>query len=236
MDERYDFAKFREIIRRLRAPGGCPWDREQTHKSLRPCLMEEAAETAAAIRIYEQTGNPDNLCEELGDVLLQVMMHGQIAEEEGIFTLDDIIDGVSRKMIRRHPHVFGDVQVDGSDEVLKNWDDIKRMEKKEQPWHQASELREIPEELPAMAWAQKVLKKADKLYGNVDSMEESVGRLRQRLEELGTVEDAGRETILSDMMLDLVNISRLQKVNAEQALADKVANVIDAYENELNFS
>lgn len=236
MDERYDFAKFREIIRRLRAPGGCPWDREQTHKSLRPCLMEEAAETAAAIRIYEQTGNPDNLCEELGDVLLQVMMHGQIAEEEGIFTLDDIIDGVSRKMIRRHPHVFGDVQVDGSDEVLKNWDDIKRMEKKEQPWHQASELREIPEELPAMARAQKVLKKADKLYGNVDSMEESVGRLRQRLEELDTVEDAGRETILSDMMLDLVNISRLQKVNAEQALADKVANVIDAYENELNFS
>lgn len=236
MDERYDFAKFREIIRRLRAPGGCPWDREQTHKSLRPCLMEEAAETAAAIRIYEQTGNPDNLCEELGDVLLQVMMHGQIAEEEGIFTLDDIIDGVSRKMIRRHPHVFGDVQVDGSDEVLKNWDDIKRMEKKEQPWHQASELREIPEELPAMARAQKVLKKADKLYGNVDSMEESVGRLRQRLEELDTVEDAGRETILSDMMLDLVNISRLQKVNAEQALTDKVANVIDAYENELNFS
>lgn len=236
MDERYDFAKFREIIRRLRAPGGCPWDREQTHKSLRPCLMEEAAETAAAIRIYEQTGNPDNLCEELGDVLLQVMMHGQIAEEEGIFTLDDIIDGVSRKMIRRHPHVFGDVQVDGSDEVLKNWDDIKRMEKKEQSWHQASELREIPEELPAMARAQKVLKKADKLYGNVDSMEESVGKLRQRLEELDTVEDAGRETILSDMMLDLVNISRLQKVNAEQALADKVANVIDAYENELNFS
>lgn len=236
MDERYDFAKFREIIRKLRAPDGCPWDREQTHKSLRPCLMEEAAETAAAIRIYEQTGNPDNLCEELGDVLLQVMMHGQIAEEEGIFTLDDIIDGVSRKMIRRHPHVFGDVQVDGSDEVLKNWDDIKRMEKKEQSWHQASELREIPEELPAMARAQKVLKKADKLYGNVDSMEESVGKLRQRLEELDTVEDAGRETILSDMMLDLVNISRLQKVNAEQALADKVANVIDAYENELNFS
>lgn len=236
MDERYDFAKFREIIRKLRAPDGCPWDREQTHKSLRPCLMEEAAETAAAIRIYEQTGNADNLCEELGDVLLQVMMHGQIAEEEGIFTLDDIIDGVSRKMIRRHPHVFGDVQVDGSDEVLKNWDDIKRMEKKEKSWHQASELREIPEELPAMARAQKVLKKADKLYGNVDSMEESVSRLRQRLEELDTVEDAGRETILSDMMLDLVNISRLQKVNAEQALADKVANVIDVYENELNFS
>lgn len=236
MDERYDFAKFREIIRKLRAPDGCPWDREQTHKSLRPCLMEEAAETAAAIRIYEQTGNADNLCEELGDVLLQVMMHGQIAEEEGIFTLDDIIDGVSRKMIRRHPHVFADVQVDGSDEVLKNWDDIKRMEKKEQSWHQASELREIPEELPAMARAQKVLKKADRLYGNVDSMEESVGKLKQRLEELDTVEDAGRETILSDMMLDLVNISRLQKVNAEQALSDKVANVIDAYENELNFS
>lgn len=236
MDERYDFAKFREIIRKLRAPDGCPWDREQTHKSLRPCLMEEAAETAAAIRIYEQTGNADNLCEELGDVLLQVMMHGQIAEEEGIFTLDDIIDGVSRKMIRRHPHVFADVQVDGSDEVLKNWDDIKRMEKKEQSWHQASELREIPEELPAMARAQKVLKKADRLYGNVDSMEESVGKLKQRLEELDTVEDAGWETILSDMMLDLVNISRLQKVNAEQALSDKVANVIDAYENELNFS
>lgn len=127
--ERYTFTEFQEIIARLRAPGGCPWDREQTHESLKPCMVEETAELLAAIGESARTGDDSNLIEELGDVLLQVVMHAAIAEEEGRFTMDDVTTEISRKMIRRHPHVFGDVSVDSSREVLQNWEEIKRTEK-----------------------------------------------------------------------------------------------------------
>lgn len=130
MDEKkYTFQDFREIIERLRGEGGCPWDREQTHQSLKPCLTEEANEVLEGIDIYERTGDWDNLCEELGDLLLQVMMHSVIAQEEGIFTIDDVIQGVSEKMIRRHPHVFGDGHAKSSQEVLLTWEEIKAQEK-----------------------------------------------------------------------------------------------------------
>ena len=112
------FDELQEVVRRLRAEDGCPWDREQTHESLKAACIEEAAEVLCGINIYSQTGDPENLKEELGDLLLQVMMHAQIAEEEGAFTLDDVICGIRDKMIRRHPHVFGDVKVSGSEEVL----------------------------------------------------------------------------------------------------------------------
>ncbi len=125
----YSFAEFKEIIARLRAKDGCPWDREQTHTSLEPCMIDEAAELVSAIRIFDKTGSYENMCEELGDVLLQVMMHAQIAEEEGLFTIDDVLTVVSEKMIRRHPHVFGTVQADTSEAVLRNWDEIKKKEK-----------------------------------------------------------------------------------------------------------
>lgn len=124
-----EFEKFQQIIAKLRAPGGCPWDREQTHASLKPACIEEAAEVIGGINIYESTGNAENLQEELGDLLLQVVMHAQIAEEEGLFTMDDVIRGVSEKMIRRHPHVFGDANVHDSGEVLVAWDEIKKQEK-----------------------------------------------------------------------------------------------------------
>lgn len=129
-----EFEKFEEIIARLRAEDGCPWDREQTHTSLKPACIEEAAEVVCGINILDETGNPDNLKEELGDLLLQVVMHARIAEEEGLFTMDDVIRTVSDKMIRRHPHVFGDVSVSDSGEVLKNWTDIKKEEKKGKEW------------------------------------------------------------------------------------------------------
>ncbi|MBE5969385.1 MAG: MazG family protein [Lachnospiraceae bacterium] len=129
-----EFEKFEEIIARLRAEDGCPWDREQTHTSLKPACIEEAAEVVCGINILNETGNPDNLKEELGDLLLQVVMHARIAEEEGLFTMDDVIKTVSDKMIRRHPHVFGDVSVSDSGEVLKNWADIKKEEKKGKEW------------------------------------------------------------------------------------------------------
>ena len=123
------FDDFKKVVETLRAPGGCPWDREQTHASLKAGCIEEAAEVICGINVYEKTGNPENLKEELGDLLLQVVMQAQIAEEEGIFTIDDVCKGISEKLIRRHPHVFGDVKVSGSEEVLVNWEAIKAKEK-----------------------------------------------------------------------------------------------------------
>ncbi len=123
------FDRFRSVIAKLRAKDGCPWDREQTHMSLKAPCIEEAAEVIAGINIYDQTGNAENLKEELGDLLLQVMMHARIAEEEGLFSIEDVINGITEKMIRRHPHVFGNEAVSGSEEVLKNWEEIKKKEK-----------------------------------------------------------------------------------------------------------
>ena len=125
------FDKLKSVVARLRSENGCPWDREQTHASLKAACIEEAAEVICGINILEATGRSDNLKEELGDLLFQVVMHAQIAEEEGLFTLDDVVDGITEKMIRRHPHVFGDVKVNSSDEVIKNWEEIKSGEKKE---------------------------------------------------------------------------------------------------------
>ena len=123
------FEKLKKVVERLRAEDGCPWDREQTHMSLKPACIEEAAEVIAGINILDQTGNAENLKEELGDLLLQVMMHSCIAEEEGLFSIEDVIKEITEKMIRRHPHVFGDVTVSDSGEVLKNWEEIKKYEK-----------------------------------------------------------------------------------------------------------
>ena len=123
------FNKLKQVIAGLRAEDGCPWDREQTHRSLKPYCIEEAAEVICGINVLAETGNAENLKEELGDLLLQIVLHAQIAEEEGLFTLDDVVTGITEKMIRRHPHVFGNVQVSGSEEVLINWEQIKVQEK-----------------------------------------------------------------------------------------------------------
>ena len=131
------FEEFEHIIAKLRAPDSCPWDREQTHASLKKPCIEEAAEVVCGINILEQTGDPDNLKEELGDLLLQVVMHARIAEEEGYFTMDDVIQGIIDKMVRRHPHVFGDAVADDSSAVLKKWDEIKKQEKAGKEWTEA---------------------------------------------------------------------------------------------------
>ena len=131
------FEEFEHIIAKLRTPDGCPWDREQTHASLKKPCIEEAAEVVCGINILEQTGDPGNLKEELGDLLLQVVMHARIAEEEGYFTMDDVIQGIIDKMVRRHPHVFGDAVADDSGAVLKKWDEIKKQEKKGKEWTEA---------------------------------------------------------------------------------------------------
>ena len=124
-DRKYDFNDFTEIISLLRSPGGCPWDMKQTHETFKECLIEESGEVISAI----DNKDTANLCEELGDLLLQVVMHAQIASEKGYFTINDVIQGVSEKMIRRHPHVFGDVKVSSPEESLQLWQEIKKQEK-----------------------------------------------------------------------------------------------------------
>ena len=124
-DKKYTYDDFLEIIAKLRAPGGCPWDQKQTHESLKECLLEESNEVLTAI----DSKDDENLCEELGDVLLQVVMHAQIAAEEGRFTMEDVVQGVAEKMVRRHPHVFGDIKVNSVEEGLDLWNAIKAQEK-----------------------------------------------------------------------------------------------------------
>ena len=232
-DKKYTYEEFLEIIATLRGENGCPWDRVQTHESLKPCMTEEAAELLASIRIYEQTGNFENMREELGDVLLQVVMHAQIASEEGLFSMADVVDEVSRKMVRRHPHVFGTGSADTPDEVLVNWEEIKKEEKKDRDWA-PSPLREIPRELPALTRAAKVLKKADKLYGQGSTYEQDIEALQASVEALGRCrpEDEGKELerILTDMLMRVSDIARIGRISHEQALADRIEDLIDQYE------
>lgn len=233
---KYSFDEFRKIIQTLRSENGCPWDKEQTHESLKPCIIEEAAELAASIRIYGETGDDTNLCEELGDVLLQVFLHSQIAEEEGRFSIDDVIERISEKMIRRHPHVFGEGNATSSDQVLQNWDEIKRKEKESQAWV-TSELREIPIELPALIRTQKVLKKVDSIYDISQNMEKTIENIEQNLRDIkvqNIQENNNLNEAVGSLLMNCVNIARLSKINSEQALTDKVEELISCIENQKN--
>ena len=237
MDKKYTYEDFLEIIKTLRGENGCPWDRVQTHESLKPCMMEEAAELLASIRIYDQTGDPDNMREELGDVLLQVAMHAEIALEEGLFTMEDVVDEVSRKMIRRHPHVFGTCSADNSEEALANWEEIKKEEKKNKEWI-VSPLREVPQELPALTRAVKVLKKIDKNYEKGSSYEQDVEALQEAVGALWTCshEPYSRELekIMGDILMRLSDIARIAKIAQEQVLVDRIEDLIDKYEKDEN--
>ena len=233
MDQKYTYEDFLRIIKTLRGENGCPWDRVQTHESLKPCMMEEAAELLASIRIYDQTGNPENMQEELGDVLLQVVMHAEIAAEEGLFTMEDVVDEVSRKMIRRHPHVFGTCSADTSEEALVNWEEIKKEEKKHKEWID-SPLREIPRELPALTRAAKVLKRIDKNYEKGNSYEQNVESLQEAVEALRTCshEPYSRELekIMGDILMRVSDIARIAKISQEQVLTDRVEDLIEKYD------
>lgn len=231
--KKYTYEDFLEIIATLRSENGCPWDKVQTHESLKPCMMEEAAELLASIRIFDKTGNPENMIEELGDVLLQVVMHAQIASEEGLFTMEDVVNEVSRKMVRRHPHVFGTGNADTPDEVLVNWEEIKKEEKKDKDWV-GSPLRDIPQELPALTRAVKILKKIDKHYEKGNSYGEDVAairRLADRLQNCEPGEDNEElQTVLSDLLLHVSDVARIAKIPQEQVLRDKIDDLIEKYE------
>ena len=211
----YNVYDLKKIVEILRAPGGCPWDAEQTHDSIRRNMLEEAYECCEAI----DEKSTEHLCEELGDVLLQVVLHAQMEQELGTFDLDAVADGVCKKLILRHPHVFGDVKVSGSDEVLSNWDDIKRVEK-----HQATvtdSLNSVAKSLPALWRAEKIQKKAAKAGFDWDSVDGALAKLEEELGELRAAigesrERAGEE--LGDLLFAAVNVSRFIKADSEMAL------------------
>ena len=232
-DKKYTYEDLLEIIRILRSENGCKWDRAQTHQSLKPCIMEEAAELLAAIRIYDQTGNPENMREELGDILMLVVLHAQIASEEGLFTMADVVEEVSRKMVRRHPHVFGNGQADTTEQILATWDEIKKEEKKGKDWIE-SPLREIPKELPSLTRAAKVLKKVDKLYEKQKDYQESVKQLQKSASVLQNLEPATcskeLEQVMADMLVAMSNIARIYQISSEQVFADRIEEIIEKYE------
>ena len=217
---RYDWADLVEIIRILRAPGGCPWDAEQTHLSIRRDLMEETYEVVDAM----DRDSAADLCEELGDLMLQVVFHAQIERERGRFTVEDVIDGVAQKMVFRHPHVFAGGKADTSDEVLVNWEILKRQEKGQKSTADAIEA--VPHTLPSLWRAEKLQKKTAKAgfayadtLGALEKLEEEVRELRRAVEAGG---DAGiphgvKEEV-GDVLFAASNIARMAGVEGEEAL------------------
>ncbi len=210
----YNVKDLEEIVRLLRAPGGCPWDREQTHESIRRNFLEETYEAVEAI----DEGSSEHLREELGDVLLQIALHAEMEREAGRFDLDGVADGICQKLIYRHPHVFGDVEVSGTGDVLRNWEELKRTEKHQQSY--TDTLRAVAKSLPALWRAEKVQKKAKKagfdwpdVQGALDKLSEEIGELRQAVAEGSNVEEE-----LGDLLFAAVNVARFVKTDPEQAL------------------
>lgn len=223
----YDVNDLVDIVEILRSENGCPWDREQDHKSIRRGFIEETYEVIEAIN-KEDT---ELLKEELGDVLLQVAFHSQIEREIGSFNLDDVADGICKKMIERHPHVFGEVSVDGTDDVLKNWDEIKKRTKKQKT--QTESMLSIPREFPALMRADKVQHKASKVGFDWDSADGAFDKINEELNELKqAVETGDKENIfeeLGDLLFSVVNVSRFIDVDSEEALTAATDKFIDRF-------
>lgn len=224
---------FVNIIERLRAKDGCPWDREQTHLSLRPCMSEESAELLNAIRIYDKTGNAENMQEELGDILLQVVMHSVIAKEEGLFCLEDVINEVSEKMIHRHPHVFGDEHIIDGNQQLKRWEELKKEEKQGKEWV-TTPLRDIPMELPALIRATKVCKKVQTVYQQEYDYVNEIDKLKDLSEQLSKTDPVTEkeqvENLMGEMLLTQCKIASLYRLTLEQELNDTIEEIIEKYE------
>lgn len=210
------FEHFQEIVAHLRAPDGCPWDRQQTHATLRRFLLEETYETLNAI----DAESVDGMREELGDLLLQIVLHAQIAVEDGEFGMADVIQGITRKLVRRHPHVFGEVQVGDVKEVLQNWEQIKSEERKEKG-HTAEKglLDGIPLEFPALAQAMELSERAARVGFEWESIQGVWDKIREELDEvkMATTPQEQVEEI-GDVLFIVVNLSRWLKVDAESAL------------------
>lgn len=210
----YDVSDLREIVRLLRGPGGCPWDIEQTHESIRRNFLEEAYEVVEAI----DERDADHLKEELGDVLLQVIFHAGIEQDAGRFHLDDVADAECKKLIFRHPHVFGDTAVSGTGEVLSNWETLKRQEKG-QTTHSAA-VSGVARSLPALWRAEKIQAKAKKAGFDWPDISGAMDKLSEELEELKVAakEQSNFEEELGDLLFAAVNVARFLSCDPEEAL------------------
>lgn len=218
LKDRYTMDDLLEIMQLLRSPEGCPWDREQTHQSIRSNLLEETHEALEAIN----NNDTDGLLEELGDVLLQIVFHAQMEEENDSFNFGDVVDSICQKLVIRHPHVFGDVTVSDTGQVLKNWDAIKRATKGGKS--QADLLQGLPRSLPALMRAGKVQSRARRVgfdwpdvSGAIEALDSEIAELKEAMAD-GDQSQIHQE--LGDVLFSVVNVSRFLKVDAEQALTD----------------
>ena len=212
--DHYDIQALREIMALLRTPEGCPWDREQTHESIRRNMLEEAYEVAEAI----DEKDADHLKEELGDVLLQVVFHAQLAQEEGLFTFDDVVDGVAKKMVFRHPHVFGQAHADNCAQALDTWDAQKREEKDQRT--ATDTLKAVARSLPALIRAEQVQSKAAKAGFDWPEAGPALDKLSEEAEELRRAAqgDGDPEEELGDLLFAAVKAGRFLGLDSEQAL------------------
>lgn len=232
MEKKYILDDLVQVMQALRAENGCPWDRVQTHESLRMDMLEEAYEAADAIDHKDM----ENLCEELGDVLMQVVFHACIEEEKGeaaAFTLEAVIRGICEKMVYRHPHVFGngEVKADTPEEVLVNWEALKKKEKHTET--QTAVMRRVPEALPALIRARKVQKKAADVGFDFPVTTDAFRKVYEEVEELEAAargENGDLEEEFGDVLFALVNISRFLKINPEFALTKATKKFINRFE------
>ena len=212
------FERLVGIMARLRAPGGCPWDREQNFDTIKPYLLEETYEVLEAIDQHDWPG----LAEELGDLLLQAVFFAQMASEEGKFRIDDSLDAIAEKLIRRHPHVFGDGSAKTADDVKKRWDEIKADEKKSKGQPQRGLLESVPRILPALVEAQQISSKAASVGFDWDNPGQVLEKLEEELRELAAAREGEShqevEGEIGDLLFVLVNLARFLKVDPEQAL------------------
>jgi tetrapyrrole methylase family protein/MazG family protein len=207
---------FMHVIARLRAPDGCPWDRKQTHTSLRPYLLEEAYEALEAL----DNGNMNGLREELGDILLQIALHTQIAVENGEFTIADVLQGINRKIVSRHPHVFAEVRVRDDRDVVQNWEKLKEIERAENgDEHHKGLLDGIPAILPALSQAQSIQERAARVGFDWPEIQPVIEKVNEELQEVSQAQSPlEREHELGDLLFAVVNLVRWYKVDAESAL------------------
>ncbi|KXA12772.1 MazG family protein [Clostridium perfringens] len=222
-----DFQDLLDIIETLRNPGGCPWDREQTHESLKSALLEECYEVIDAIENEDE----DALIEELGDVLLQIVFHASIGKEDGYFDIMDVIGGISNKMINRHPHVFGNEEANTSEQVLVNWDEIKKEEKGIKTL--TEEMQNIAKSLPATTRAYKVQKKAKKVGFDWDDVNCAMDKVKEELNEIKEVYNCEDKSIIEgevgDLLFACINVARFLEVDGELALDKTIKKFINRF-------
>ena len=224
---RYDICDLLEIIKVLRAPGGCPWDAEQTHTSIKKNFIEETYEVVEAIN----KNNSDMLREELGDVLLQIVMHTEMEREQGGFCFEDVVDEVVKKLVARHPHVFGDVVAENSSQALESWNEAKSRLKGEK--NKTQSMQSVPRELPALMRAQKVQHKASKAGFDWQSADGAFDKLYEEINELKIAMNQGDSSLIEDefgdVLFSCVNIARFIDVDSEEALTKSTDKFISRF-------